>query len=139
MTFAVQCIWIAFFAMWIAAIIGAHFVREVAKVENDGHMYCEVHTGWATNGLLIFYFIMHYHVVTAFFKNINTMMITANLSGWYFNENGYKSFWMNALYWSLGPQSGGNAVCATITGFLEYLLSRVKSNVAMCFQLYESV
>jgi len=131
-TFVVQCVWVAFFAMWIAAIIGSHFVKEAGTVVRDNRTYCEIRTTWTTNGILLLYFILHYHVATAFFKNINTMMITVNLGGWYFNEPGYESFWMSALKWALGPQCGGTALCAFIMGFMEYLLSRVSSPFKIC-------
>jgi hypothetical protein len=128
-TFGVQLVWVGYFAIWIASLIGMHFVKEVRVVESGK---CELRTGWTTNVVLELYWILQYYWVTAFCQNICTMMITANLAGWFFEEQDFQSFWVHALKWSLGVQAGGNAMCAAITGFMEYLLSKVSSPWKLC-------
>jgi hypothetical protein len=146
-TFAVQLLWVGYFAIWIASTIGTHFIKEagIKEATNDAEKFlvgsgkCEVRTGWATSvGVQIFWVLMYYWV-TAFAKNINTMMITATLGGWYFEEEDYGSFWLKGLKWSLGVQSGGNALCAAITGFLNYVLAKTGGVVKIIFALLNPI
>lgn len=135
-TFGVQLVWIGYFALWVAGIIGMHFVKEVKVLSpQSGGFDCELSTGWTSNGVFQVYWVLQYYWVTAFFQNINTMMITANLAGWFFKEDDYTSFWVQALTWSVGVQAGGNAMCAGITGFLEYLLSKVSTPLKIVFAM----
>jgi len=127
-TFGVQCVWVAFFALWIAGIIGMHFVQEALPDPDpnwDGR--CSIQVAWTGNGGLQVYWILHYYWTTYFFRNINVFLITVNISGWYFKEDGYESFWVQGLKWVLGPMAGGTAICSAVIGILEYLLSRVSS------------
>jgi len=127
-TFGVQCVWVAFFALWIAGIIGMHFVQEALPDPDpnwDGR--CSIQVAWTGNGGLQVYWILHYYWTTYFFRNINVFLITVNISGWYFKEDSYKSFWVQGLEWVLGPMAGGTAICSAVIGILEYLLSRVSS------------
>jgi len=145
-TFGVQLLWIGYLAIWIASTIGTHFIKEAAIREPTADeasigmtATCELRTGWATSpGVQIFWVLMYYWV-TAFTKNMITMMITATLGGWYFNQADYSSFWIYGLKWSLGVQSGGNALCAAITGFLDYVKSKTGGGSKLILSLLNPI
>lgn len=131
--FGVQLVWVAFFAIWIASLLGMHFVKEVKPVTDEFGYSCEVVPAkWIDSGALVTFWMLHYYWVTFFIQNVNTIVITHTVAGWYFNEDGYKHFWVPALKWSLGPLAGGNAICAAIMGAGEYLMSKIGSAWRLC-------
>jgi hypothetical protein len=134
--FGVQMVWVAFFAIWIASLLGMHFVKEVKLVTDGGWSRCELSAPWwLDSGALITFWMLQYSWVTFFLQNVNLIIITQTLAGWYFNEDGYKHFWMPALKWSVGALAGGNAICSAIMGIGEYLMSKIGS----CWSLFFAV
>jgi hypothetical protein len=136
--FGVQMVWVGFFALWIASLMGMHFIKEVRQITNEeiGVYTCELVTpSWIDGGALMAFWLFHYYWVTFFFQNVNTIVITHTVAGWYFNEDGYKHFWLSALKWSGGPLAGGNAICAAIMGIGEYCMSKIGSAWSLCFAI----
>mmetsp|Transcript_118920 Transcript_118920/g.243138 ORF Transcript_118920/g.243138 Transcript_118920/m.243138 type:complete len:657 (+) Transcript_118920:126-2096(+) len=119
--FGVQLVWVGFFALWVAGLVAMHFVKEVGVVEGR----CEIKAGVWSSGGVVLYWVLHYYWVTYFLRNVNVIVITAAVSGWYFEEDGYLHFWKKSLPLAFGPLAGGTAICSAIMGMLEYLLSKV--------------
>lgn len=138
--FGVQFAWVGFFAIWIAAVVEAHGVVEAGytpeQTDEDGwttQASCSVRAaGWINNIGTQIFFTMVYWWTTYFMRNINLMMITANLVGWYFEQENFERNWVAALKWSVGPQGGANAMASAIMGLAQYLLGRVNSSWDIC-------
>lgn len=134
--FGVQLLWVAFFALWVGGLVAMHFVKQVGKVTDEyGNTRCETQTTFWSSGGMVTYWILHYFWVTYFLRNVNVIVITAAVSGWYFEEEGYLHFWKKAIPLAFGPLAGGNAICSAIMGFLEYLLSKVGSVWSIIFSM----
>lgn len=145
--FGVQIVWVGFFALWIASLIEGHFVKSAGLVSVESSQYnantgnsdvvtikqCQVSSGWPTEPLVIFYWALHYYWVTYFLRNVNVMVITGNLSAWYFEEPDFERNWVKVLAWAFGPLAGGNAMCSFFQGLLEYLMSKVGSTWSLIF------
>mmetsp|Transcript_12192 Transcript_12192/g.31319 ORF Transcript_12192/g.31319 Transcript_12192/m.31319 type:complete len:659 (-) Transcript_12192:312-2288(-) len=115
--------WVAFFVLWVTGLIGMSFVNEVVA----GELACEFNRqGWA-GSWTSFFFILNMFWVTYFFRNINLIIVAATVSGWYFNTDGYSSYWVKALRWGFADLAGGNAFASATQGAADYLLSRTGS------------
>lgn len=139
--FGFQLLWVAYFALWVSAIVAIHFVvaveyKPIGDVDSSSSYYpsssstegyCEIVTGWPGHFLVYFFWIFMYYWVTYFFRNANLILITANLSGWYFNEPGYEQNWLTGIKWAFGPCAGGSAFCAMIMGACQYLVARTNN------------
>lgn len=134
----VQVVWLGYFALFIASVIAMHFVKTVTLVVDPtyGSMSCEIQAkGWIGNGWTTAVWTICYYWVTFFFNNIILMLITANLTGWYFGQEGYTSFWLKALPWTVFQQGGANAIASAIMGAAQYLLDRVGNKWKLVFSL----
>merc|ERR1719480_348282 len=112
-----------------------HLVKEVVPVSSErwspvsSEPSCKLTTkSWLANPGTEILWILCYYWTTYFCRNINLMMITANIAGWYFQQEGYESLWLKALPWSVGLQAGGNALASAIMGAGEYLMNRIGSS-----------
>jgi len=127
----VQLGWFLYFALWMSSLIEMHLVKEVVP-----EPYCKLTTkSWLANPGTEIVWILCYYWTTYFCRNINLMMITANIAGWYFQQEEYNSLWLKALPWSVGLQAGGNALASAIMGAGEYLMNRISSPWQLVFSL----
>jgi hypothetical protein len=141
--------------MWVAAVIGMSFIKEVVQESSTSNTYdpwtgavtgtytytmCTLQeVSWVANGWTKFFFLFNLYWTTYFFRNVNLMIVTANLSGWYFDTEGYKSFWIQALRWGFVDLAGGNAICSFTMGLASYLLDRVSQPWRMCLAILNPI
>eukprot|EP00416_Gambierdiscus_australes_P021880 CAMPEP_0171057392 /NCGR_PEP_ID=MMETSP0766_2-20121228/1763_1 /TAXON_ID=439317 /ORGANISM="Gambierdiscus australes, Strain CAWD 149" /LENGTH=649 /DNA_ID=CAMNT_0011512497 /DNA_START=66 /DNA_END=2015 /DNA_ORIENTATION=- len=130
----VQVVWVLYFAQWIAALISMHFVMRVTPDDDAGACVLRGHSMLSNNWMAI-YFVLCYYWVTYFARNVNLMLVTANISGWYFRQEGSASFWLKALPWSVGVQGGGNALGSAVMGACEYLMNRIGGTWGLVFSM----
>ncbi|CAK0831051.1 unnamed protein product [Prorocentrum cordatum] len=133
---SVTCLWAAFFAMWVAALIGMSFVKEVVQVPPDEYTSspsrCELQeVPWLASGWTKLFFFVNLYWTTYFFRNVNLIVVSSTVSGWYFNSEGYQSLWIQALRWGFVDLAGGNAIASATMGCASYLLSRIKGPWSM--------
>ncbi|CAK0839806.1 unnamed protein product [Prorocentrum cordatum] len=112
---SVACIWAAFFAMWVAAFIGMSFVKEVAQLPPMQYTSyfpgCELQEVlWLASGWKKLFFFVNLYWTTYFFRNVNLIVVSSTVSSWYFNSEGYQSFWIQALRWGFVDLAGGSAI-----------------------------
>ena len=84
-------------------------------------------------GTLGLYFGLQYYWITCSMHDINVVIIAANISGWYFAEDDYKSSWTHALKWSVFQQAGGNVLASAVMGLLGYFLRQVSRAVSLVY------
>lgn len=136
-SFGVQCVWVAYFAVWIASLIEMHYVQ-VAVEDSPG--YCKLETaGWVANAGTHLLWITCYYWTTYFAQCVNLVMVTASISGWYFKQKGYESFWLSGLKWAVGPHAGGTAGASFMMGLSRYLLDRVGSMWNIIFSILNPI
>jgi len=139
--FGVQLLWVGFFAIWIAGLVTMHFVKEVVLVPEETaytrQKGCHIGSTFGP-GIMIFW-VLHYFWVTYFFRNVNVIIITGNLSAWYFEEDGFENNWKKTLPWAFGPLAGGNAMCSALQGFLEYIMAKVGSCWSIVFGILNPI
>jgi len=129
----VQLGWFLYFALWMSSLIIMHLVKEPTM---EYSVHCKLTTkSWLANPGTEIVWILCYYWITYFCRNINLIMITANIAGWYFEQQDYESFWLKALPWSVGLQAGGNALASAIMGAGEYLMNRIGSSWQLAFSL----
>lgn len=133
MSAALHLIWILYFAIWVAAIVDMHFVKEVVLL--DGVCQLENNSTFSGTNSMIF-FIVCYYWTTCFVRHTNLMLLTANIGGWYFKELGAEGFWRHALRWALGPQSGSTALAAALTECSKFLSDRVANSWNICLSMF---
>lgn len=148
----ITCLWACYFALWVAAIIGMSFVKEVGEIVEsdewtDEWMHstgtrCEIRQAAWVGGWTPFFFLANLYWVTYFLRNVNLMVVTSTVMGWYFSNEGYGSFWVPALRWGFLDLSGGNAIASATMGASTYLLDRVGSGWGLlmaCFNPFDWV
>jgi len=133
-TFGMTCLWIGYFALWIASIIGLDMRK---TVDNK----CEIADSYSP-GQLRWVWIFVYYWTTYFFNNAKLIVITAQLGEWYFkNDQADVNMWSKAAVWAFHPfRSGGaNAICAFIMGSTQTLMVYVNSKCRMIAAMFNPV
>jgi len=138
----VQLVWICYLALFIASVVGMHFVKQVARINSPyasatmTTYECELQAkGWIGNGWVTFIWTVCYYWATAFCANTVLMLVTANLAGWYFKQDGFKYLWVKALRWAVFEHAGGNSLASAISGVAQYLLDRVGNKWKLVFSV----
>jgi len=140
-SFGLTILWVIFFAVWIASLIGL----DMSKTVGEGEEVCASNPGNPSQetcsknpcdfvnkypGQWRFLWVAVYFWCTYFFNNAKLIVITAQLGEWFFkNDSADKTIWSRAVVWAFHPlRSGGaNAICSAIMGFTQWLMSYVNS------------
>jgi hypothetical protein len=134
-SFAITCLWIGFFAMWVASLIGLDMVKEVREVEVEhGGLVklCSIENKYP--GEIRWLWIVCYFWTTFFFNNAKLVVITGQLADWYERGAGHDmTIWRKFTVYAFHPfKSGGaNALCSAIMGITQYLMNYFSSKARL--------
>lgn len=143
-SFGITTLWVGFFALWIASLIGLDMVKEIGPGDYDQSSpwngECDVVNKWP--GELRWLWIIVYYWSTFFFDNAKLIVITAQLGEWFFKgDSADKSIWSKALVWAFNPlKSGGaNAICSAIMGGTQMLMNYIHSKVSIVRAVFNPI
>jgi len=134
--FGVKIAWGGFFGFWIASMIAMFFNQKVVPAGETTE--CALAQGHPTGIYYTLWLVMYYWAMF-FFQNVNLCVMTVQVSGWYFNQEGSKDFWVKGLQWSLTSLAGGNAICSAILGATSYLKKLVSDKIRFCVAIVNPV
>lgn len=154
-SFVITLVWVAFFGIWIASLIGLDMAKTIG-VSDDGHCNTDCSGGVCRTvcksnpcavintypGELRWLWIIVYYWSTFFFNNAKLIVITCQLGEWFFKGDAAdKTIWRKAIVWAFHPlKSGGaNAVCAAIMGLTQYLMSYVNSKCRTILAMFNPI
>jgi len=140
-SFGITLLWIGYFALWIASLIGLDMTKTVGPHPDD-ESGSECHIVNSYPGELRWLWIVVYYWSTYFFNNAKLIVITAQLGEWFFKgDNADTSIWSRATVWAFHPfKSGGaNAICAAIMGATQALMAYVNSKCKMVAAMFNPI